>query len=248
MDDELTTNATLPSSPANRQMDRRARTSSVLRLMTFLCVIWLTGSLTGCSLFVMAGKLIYGDPKVSSPFTRGTGFDLAEDEMTVLIIFSTPDSTKSKFPSIEFDLTEETIRRLKRREIQVVDSDDVAGWFDDNGGYWDNDDLPELAGHFNADIIIHIDLDSFTIKEENSPGLLRGQADGNVYGYLVREVAGKKVIREIFVREFSSTHPRNQPVSVDQVSPRAFQKRYTDIVATKIAQMLHDHRVSELIE
>ena len=219
-----------------------------MRLTAYVCVIWLAGSLTGCSLFVMAGKMIYGDPKVPSPFTRGTGIDLAEDEMTVLIIFSTPDSTKSNFPSIEFDLTEETIRRLKRRKIQVVDSDDVASWFDDNGGYWDNGDLPELAEHFDADIIIHVDLDGFTIKEENSPGLLRGRADGNIYAYRIREVAGDKVAREIFVREFTSTHPRNQPVSVDQVSPRAFQKQYINIVATKITQMLHDHRVSELIE
>ena len=244
MDDALTA-LPLQQTPPESESRKGNRLPKRSQFLFALVVTCLACNLTGCSLFVMAGKLFFGDPKMMSPFHAGTGYDLVEDELTVLVIFSTPESVKSEFSSVEYDLTEETIRRLKRRDIKVIDPDDVATFIDDNGGYWE--DASELARHFDADIIVHVDLDSFTCDEENSPSLLRGRADGIVYGYDVRKVGDEKVAREIFVREFTSTHPRQTPVSADSSSRSAFQKRYVDLMATQIAQMLYDYHASELI-
>jgi hypothetical protein len=245
MDDALTA-VPWQQTPPETGSRNASRWPTRSRFLFALAVTCLTCNLSGCSLFVMAGKLLYGDPKMMSPFHAGTGYDLVEDDLTVLVIFSTPESVKSEFSSVEYDLTEETIRRLKSRNIKVVDPDDVATFIDDNGGYWE--DASELAHHFEADIIVHVDLDSFTCIEENSPSLLRGRADGIAYGYDVRKVGDEKVAREIFVREFTSTHPRQTPVSADSISRSAFQKRYVDLMATQIGQMLYDYRASDLMQ
>ena len=193
----------------------------------------------------MAGKMIYGDPKVTSKFTLGTGMDLAKDGKMVLVVCSIPESVRNEFPSIEFDLIDGTIRRLKRRGIQVVNPDDVASWIDDNGGYWEEPD--ELAEHFNADVIVHVDLSRFSYKEENSPSMYRGRAEGTLYGYEVRKVGDEKQVREVFVREFIPVYPANSPIPAE-VPVRVFQKRFLDHVITQITQTLADHRISELIE
>lgn len=245
MDDALTA-MPLQQSPPETDSQRASRLPSRSRCLFALAVTCLAVGLTGCSLFVMAGKLLYGDPKIPSPFSIGTGYDLVEDELTVLVIFTTPESVKSEFASVEFDLTEETIRRLKRHEIEVIKSDDVATFIDDNGGFWE--DESELAQHFDADIIVHVDLDTFTCTEENSPWMLRGRAEGTLYAYRVQKVGDDKVAQEIFVREFTSTHPRQSPVSSDSISRSAFQKRYVDLMAQQVAQMLHDHRASDLVQ
>lgn len=245
MDDALTAMPLQPTPPATGSR-RASRGPTPSRIVFALAITCLACNLSGCSLFVMAGKLFFGDPKMMSPFHAGTGIDLVEDEKTVLVIFTAPESVKSEFASVEYDLTEETIRRLKRRGIKVIDSDDVATFIDDNGGYWE--DASELAQRFDADVIVHVDLDTFTCTEENSPSLLRGRAEGVVYAYRVRKAGDEKVAQEIFVREFTSTHPRQSPVSVDSISPAVFQKRYVDRMATQIAQLLHDHRASELIQ
>lgn len=208
-------------------------------------LVSVTAGLSGCSLFVMAGKMFFGDPKIPSPFHAGTGIDLAKDKKKVLLVCSAPEYVKGEHPSIELDLTDGTIRRLRRRGIAVVDPDEVASWIDENGGYWQ--DPSELAEQFDADIIVHIELSRFSTEEENSPWLFRGRCVGNIYAYEVRKANGKKFAREIFVREFNSVYPETGPLSPDQSSQKAFVKSYLDRVATQITQMLHDHRASELI-
>ncbi|MBT4866259.1 MAG: hypothetical protein HON53_14240 [Planctomycetaceae bacterium] len=245
MDDALTAKP-LQQTPRETDSRQATRWPSRSRCLFALAVTGLAVGLTGCSLFVMAGKLLYGDPKITSAFGGSTGIDLVEDEKTVLVIYTTPESVKSEFASVEFDLTEETIRRLRRHEIKVIKSDDVATFIDDNGGFWE--DESELAQHFDADIIVHVDLDTFTCTEENSPWMLRGRAEGTLYAYRVGKVGDDKVAQEVFVREFTSTHPRQSPVSSESISRTAFQKRYVDLMAQQVAQMLCSHRASELIQ
>jgi hypothetical protein len=99
----------------------------------------------GCSLFVMAGKMFFGDPAATSTFTQSTRVDLVKEGKRILVICSTPDAVKTNFPSVDFDLLDGVTRRLKVRGIKVVDPDNVATWLDDHGGRWN--DIVELR-HF----------------------------------------------------------------------------------------------------
>ena len=206
----------------------------------------LIGSQSGCSLFVMAGKMFFGDPKLECTFNQRTGIDLVHEYKQVLVVCSTPETIAGHLPSLRYDLADGLIRRLKRRGVTIVDPNRVATWIDDHGGLWN--DLSELAEDFDADYILHVDLSEFDYREENSPTLFRGRAVGNVFVYAVRPEAGRRLVEQIFVQEFTSVHPANYPVSADRMSAKAFQTRYLDRITTQLAQMFYDHRVSEEME
>ncbi len=194
----------------------------------------------------MAGKMFFGDPKMECVFKQRTDVDLTKQHKKVLVVCSTPEAIGVDYPSLSFDLVDGVIRRLKLRGIEVVNPDELATWMDDNGGQWGNPS--ELAGQFDADYIVHIDLNRFDYREENSPTLFRGRAVGSVFAYEVYRVDGRKEAKEVFVSEFTSVHPKNYPVSTDRISAKSFRKQYLDRISTQLAQMFYDHRVSEEIE
>jgi hypothetical protein len=203
-------------------------------------------SLTGCSLFVMAGKMFFGDPLIPSSFRSATDINLAKEQKRVLFLCSTPMSIKRDMPSLEIDLVEGITRRLKLSGIEVVDPDAVATRIDDNGGAWD--DPRDFAEGLGADYIMHIDLDEFGFQEENSPSMLRGRANGSITVYEVTEEKGITRAEEIYVSEYTSVYPSHHPESADRMSSKAFRKRYVDKVCRQLALVFCDHRFSDAMD
>ena len=207
---------------------------AVVALM-MICV-----GVSGCSLGVMAGKMLFGDPLRTCEFTSRTKVDLTEGKDKVLVICSTPESIRSDYPSLNYDLLEQVTYGLRRHDVKVMDTDDVATWLDDNGGVWN--DIDELAENFDADYIIHIDIDEFDYREPNSPNLLRGKAFGNVSAYEVEEVDGIKRALEVFASEYTSEYPSHLPVSIESESPTVFRKKYLDRIAHQIGRFFYNYR------
>lgn len=234
--------SSLTRSPACRVRHR----SHSVGLAAMLCVCMLTATQSGCSLFVMAGKMLFGDPKIACSFKKATKTDLEKEGHRVLIVCSSPDSIKGEFPSVDIDLLDGVTRRLKVRGIKVVDPDNVASWLDDHGGSWD--DLGEMAEHFKADFVVHMDISKFTCMEDNSPSLLRGQAEGRVHTYKITDGASGKQSSEVMDQEFTSTHPTGYPVSIEKKSAKVFHQEYIDRVCTQLAQLFYDHPMSEEID
>jgi hypothetical protein len=208
-----------------------------LALALLLCV-------PGCSIFVLAGKMVMGDLKVQSQFRQATHSDLAKLNRKVLVLCSAPDTIRSAYPSVDFDILEGVIHRLKVNGIhKVVNPDAVAGWLDDHGGRCDN--LQELAEHFHAEYVIHIEVSRFTCVEENSPNLLRGQSEGHVRAYHLDGVDSTKRLLEVMNSDFVSTYPSGNPVSVDKKSATNFQREYLDRICLQLAQLFYDHSRQE---
>ncbi len=198
----------------------------------------------GCSLAVMAGKVLLGDVKVQSQFRQATHTDLAKLNRKVLILCSASDSIHSMYPSVDYDITEGVIHRLKTHEIhKIVSPDAVSGWLDDHGGRCDN--LQELAEHFHAEYVIHIEVSRFTCLEENSPNLLRGQSEGHVRAYHLDDSAAGKKLLEIMNSDFNSTYPSGNPISADKKSATNFQREYIERICLQLAQIFYDHTSSE---
>ena len=195
--------------------------------------------LSGCSLFVMTGKMLFGDPLVPSAFRAKTGVDLVKDDKKLLLVCSTPESSKSEMPSIDFDLTDGIVRRMKQNGLDVVKPDRVAKWLGDNGGF---DDPAELAEDFNADYVAHINLEQFDFREENSPTMFRGRASGSVSVYKIETIAGRKQARQVFLEDYQAQFPELYPVSKDQISARVFQQRFLDRVSDQLTRYISDYR------
>lgn len=215
------------------------------RRVTAVLMAGLACSTSGCRLGMMAGKMIFGDPKTDCAFRASTRADLTLGKDRVLVICSTPESLRQDWNSLNIDLIDGITRRLKTQGIKVVRPDDVATWIDDNGGTFD--DFSALAEEFDADYIIHLNLDRFTYLGENTKSLYRGKSHGVVTAHHSDIANGQTIARIAFEREFNSEYPQH-PIPADQITAKVFQKQYMDRICDQVAFLFYDHRSSEEVQ
>ena len=84
--------------------DQRAPHGSQV-LVVGLCCLLALGT-TGCSLGIMAGKMLMGDPRQVSPFHAKTGTDLTRGKHSVLITCTAPHGILAKYPSLQIDMVD----------------------------------------------------------------------------------------------------------------------------------------------
>ena len=232
-------------------------------LLIFVAGLLMTVSLSGCSLGVMIGRVIFGDPLIVCEFQQYTGIKLPKSEKRVLILCTAPHTVRSNVSSIDVELLDGVARRLKVKKVDVVDPDRVATWLDDHGGMVDEEEFPELAKEMKANYIIHIELDEFDYKEENSPNLLRGRTTANLFAYEVHKLSTQQdaenqqaksesendlshyQVQQIFTKEFVSVYPISHPKSLDQMSEKTFLKQYVDVLSLQLARVFHSYRNSD---
>ena len=223
-------------------MDDARRTPFRLCLAAGLALIF--SSLAGCSLVIMANKMLFGDPVVTSAFRRATGADLVKSGEKVLVVCSVPHGVKSRFEGAGYEIVQKVTRQLARQDIKVVDSNDVAEWMDNNGGMWDSPE--ELARAFATDYIVHIDLKQFSYEEPNSPNMYRARIAGTVYGFSVEGEGEEKHAWEVFSYGYSLTHPATRPFSREEIpTPEVFLRTCVDRASIELAQLFYDHRLSD---
>ncbi len=195
---------------------------------------------TGCSLLVMGQRMILGDALITSEFESFTRVDLTKGKHKILVICSTPESVERELSTLKLELIDGVTRRLRRENISVIDSDEVANWMDEHGGL--PSDPSELARDFDADYIAWIDVQEFTLKEENSVKLLRGRALGFVHVYRVSVLDGERQAATVFDKEFTSTYPPHQPISEVNRSADIFQRDFIHKVCDQLARKFYDYR------
>lgn len=204
--------------------------------------VWAFG---GCSLFVMAGKMFFGDPKQMAPFRNTTGVDLSKGEKSVLIVATTPESVKQEMPGVELEIAERVGRHMRTKGAKIYPSKKVLDWIDDRGGQCGTPD--EIAEKFDADYIIEIAVDEMTNREERSADLYRGRASGNIRAYEVVKSGEKRVASPCFSKEFRCTYPSQAPKAAHQISAATFQYEFVSRVCSQISQMFCDYRASETV-
>lgn len=202
--------------------------------------------LSGCGLFVAAGKMFWGDPVMPSPFTAQTHVRLHDDAGRVLVYCSTPESIASEMSALHLDLAELSIREMRRKGVDVVPSREVSKYLEESIGIWGTPD--DIAAHFeDIDIIVHFDLERFDYEERNSPNLFRGNVHGMLHAYAVRKIGGTRRASPIFNREFTSVYPKHNPIPAEQMTPDVFRAQLKQRIASQLAQVFVDHRASELV-
>ena len=216
----------------------------IVRRLTLLSLALLLPSVvSGCSLFVMAGKMFLGDPKVQSVFNAQTGVDLMEGEKKILIVCRTPSLMRGQLPTLEHDLSDTVLRRLRQNGVETVSPDDVADWLDENGG--EVGSPSELAADFDTDYIAIVDVESVQFFEPNSPDFYRGKAQGAIRAYEVKERDDRRVAMQVFSGGFNTEYPRFSPIPSHSLTERVFQKQFVDHLSQHIARQFHDYRMGD---
>ena len=211
--------------------------------LTLTVAVLLCSTVAGCSLGVMAGKMLLGDPKQKAAFRAATGTDLTEGKDSLLIICSAPHGILAEFPSLQVDVADRISRILETRGVKVVSSDEVAAWYDDHGEWGD---FAELAKHFEADFIMNVHIRKFSYRVPDSENLMQGATEGRVS---VAQSNLKKKSRPgaVFERNFQLQFPTSYPVPRENRSEQIFVEGFLDRLALQLSQFLYDHRTSETV-
>lgn len=228
-------------------MLRTSLVSAAQRWCGLLAVLVAVSCLTGCSLMVMAGKFLIGDPTVESAFKERTGVDLCKEDKELLVVCRTPFLVGKQFATLEQDLTTGILRRLKQNDVKVVSPDKVQKWMDDNGG--DVGKPTELAKEFKCDFISIVEVSSIQFFEEHSKDLMRGRANGTIRTFEVQKNADGKpeLALQVYTGEFTTHYPEFTSVSIHSMTVPTFQKQFLDHLALQLARHFFDHRVSETV-
>lgn len=209
-----------------------------------LAAALLACSLTGCSLFVMAGKALFGDPVRECAFRQVAHVDLTKGKKRVLVYCAAPHHVLSQYDAIDYEMVDRISRHLQSRGIPTVNSNDVKAWMDKNGPLRHARDL---AADFETDYIIEIELKQFTQHEDNSD-LYRGTLSGYVTVWEVAVENEQKRAWDVYSSEFTSVYPDFTPLSRHQISsPEVFVRTCIAEASLDLAQMFYDHRASETV-
>ncbi|QDT31414.1 hypothetical protein Mal48_06470 [Thalassoglobus polymorphus] len=211
----------------------------------FLMLTLLALSQSGClNSLVMAGKVILGDPKQPSGFEVATGKSLVEEEKQILIHCSAPSYISSEHDTLTSDLQLELISRMRRNGLLVMSPDAAADVLDNYSGQFD----PKLLAMEMEDVgyIFHIQVDSFSFREDNSPNLFRGRTKGRVIGYEVRGEEGGRHSVQVYDQQFSTQHPGTHPIPSDQMPKSVFIRRFIDKLADDLGHSFYSVHTGEL--
>lgn len=228
----------------NEQSKLESRRIAIHKLVILAGSVPLISTL-GCSkLIVSSGKLLFGEPKVQSEFTKLTRDDLSNGQKTVLVVCSAPEAVESEYSTLKFDLINGVTRQMNRNGVKIVKPDLVADWIDSHGGL--STELQELAQDFEkADYIAWIDVQTFDLHEPNSPKLLRGQTSGYIRVFKIQGERKPRSLSQVYQTEFTMTYPEHQPMSEQGQSMTVFHKAYIARLSNLLAERFYDHRPSD---
>lgn len=237
---------------ARRFRHRPHWAARVLLSLGLLMTLIVPMSNSGCSLGVMAGKMLFGDPMKTCEFTQVTGVDLTKDMKRVVVLCTVPSSAQSSYAALDMSLVDGITTHLKRKGVEVVKQNDVATWIDDHGGLKGDpaDSAARIAQDFDVDYVLHVAVENYSDREPESANLYRGHANALLTAFQVSapKKGGHKQTLQVFVREFSTEYPKHNPVPADTQSPAIFQKRFVDRLSLQFAQHYYNHRMSEEID
>ena len=202
-------------------------------------------ALPGCSLFVMGGRMIFGDPSNPPVFTEATDVDLTEGEHTVLVLAKSPESAKTRFPEVDQEVMRRVGRLLRAEGVEVVRSDDVLDWVEERGGTWNEYHLGAVAEQFGADYIVTVEIESFTWTEPNSPDLLRGRSSGSIRAYEADRENG--YAGAVFTGSYESLYPTHAPKTAGNVTEKLFREQFLDRLCLQASQQFLPHRPRDTI-
>lgn len=120
---------------------------------------------------------------------------------------------------------------------KVIDHQRIADWIDRND--WDYMNYPEVGRGVEAEMVVAIDLDSFSLNDGKT--LYRGRADVKVVVYDMKD-GGKEVF------SFSPTQitfPENSGYHATDMTEEAFRRQFIAVLASKIARQFFSYDAKE---
>jgi len=209
--------------------------------LSLLAVGFLCSTLSGCSYVLLLGYLIGGPPSVEPEFDKQTKECMSDKGVTVAVVCFAPNEVLYSFEDIDHELSKFVTFRLMEHKIDVVPPDYIRAWLEENKD-WDKPE--EIGAHFKSTYVVFIDLNKFSLYEEGSASLYRGQAEAIVSVWKMDDNGeGEK----IFSAEKISKFPSQQPISTSDETFSNFKARYLSRLSEQIGRFFYEYYLSDEI-
>lgn len=119
----------------------------------------------------------------------------------------------------------------------LIDPQKIADWIDRND--WDYMNYPEVGKAVDAEMVVAIDLDTFSLHDGKT--LYRGRADIKVIVYDM-EQGGKEVFSYVPTQ---IVFPENSGYHATETSEEAFRRQFVKVLASRIARQFYDYDAQE---
>jgi hypothetical protein len=198
--------------------------------------------LSGCDPRTLA-YFLHGD----QPEIPGAGPDLSGKKIVVVTTAAPTVQADSK--AVDREINREVIKIFRDRvkKLEVVDPEKVTSWLEAHPAWTDP-----------AEMVVHFEIQSFSIEDFRSPGLLEGNSEVNVRVTELahpknskgkRNTSAPKESSQIFETDWKTTFPKNAPISLDQgVSRPVFRSKFLRLVATELSWQFVGHNNGDDIQ
>jgi hypothetical protein len=160
-----------------------------------------------------------------------------KDREVAVVCLSNSSSFRTATAAAQIAKSLEKNLRRQVNDIKVVDQQKIDDWRDRNE--WNQIDYIELGRGVGADMVVAIDLGSFSLHEGAT--LFKGRCDLKITVFdLVDE--GKIVYDS---RPPQVQYPLNAGQHVADINEREFRNKFIEVVATELAHHFHDYDLIE---
>lgn len=196
---------------------------------------------SGCQIVIGTLLMLRGRDMTECEYRKQAQEKLSGKDKKVVILCSVPDSAREEYGGLDIDIITHVSRSLESTGVRVADSQRVATWMDSYGVSLTNVPLVEVAEKFKANRVMLIHFEQFSFREENSPGMFRGRARGNISVTRIDDEKGVKTTRRVFTTVITSNYPTNQPISATEREASTFRLEYVQRVGAEIGRLFHDY-------
>jgi hypothetical protein len=209
------------------------------RILTVACCALSLALSSGCAQFVLLSYLIGGPPSIEPDFDAETGLSMTGTSKTVAVVCYAPTELKWNFPNIDDEVAAQVTYRLFSNKVKVIEPDYIRAWVDENPDW---EVAADIGEQFEADYVIEIELESFSLFEENSTTLYRGRTSGFVH---VSDMSAGG--ERIFSKEIDFAFPTRVPRSAYDQSLITFKREYLSRLSEKIGFMFYESYTGDQI-
>jgi hypothetical protein len=203
----------------------RLRTQSWSLLATVALVLAPLAVASGCNLMATAMYVIAGQ-NTPAAFNGLKG-------KRVAVVCRPVSSLHFRDSSVARELAKQVSMLLQENvsKIELVDQREVFEWADENT--WD--EYPEIGKALNADMVVGIDLEEFSLHQGQT--LYQGKANVRL---LVYDLAKGK--DPVFERNLpQAVYPPNAPIPVSDNQEPDFRRKFVAYLARQVGHHFYDH-------
>jgi hypothetical protein len=210
---------------------RKWRTAWLLHVALAIgaATIW-----SGCSFIKAAAYFLQPTSETINPeFNRLDG-------KQVLVYVWTPPEIAWDYPKLRLDLSAyladyfKSAKEMAKAKVRVVDPLQVERYLEQQNTF--EHDPAELGRHFKADIVLHLSVYEFSVRDPEMAHFYRGRLGASVHVY---DMANPEEPERIALQDAKAVVPEDEPIGIESATADQVRQMTYDTFTVEVGKKFH---------